>query len=45
ASAADRDVTIRYTLDGSRPNESSRVLGGPMEITKTTVIRVRGYRA
>ena len=44
ADTADRGVTIRYTLDGSRPNESSRVLDGPMEINKTTVIRVRGYR-
>ena len=43
ATAADRGVTVRYTLDGSRPNESSRVLDGPMEINKTTVIRVRGY--
>jgi len=44
ARAADRGVTIRHTLDGSRPNETSRVLEGPLEIKNTTVIRIRGYR-
>ena len=44
ATAKDPDVTIRYTLDGSQPHESSPVLSEPMAVTKTTIIRVRGYR-
>ena len=43
-SAADSDVTIRYTMDGSKPNESSPVLDQPLEIEQTTIIRARGYK-
>ena len=43
-SASDGDVTIRYTIDGSKPNESSPVLDQPLDIEHTTVIRARGYK-
>ena len=32
---------IRYTVDGSEPNEESPVYTGPIEITKDTVIKAR----
>ena len=43
-STVDSDVTIRYTMDGSRPNESSPVLDQSLEIEQTTIIRARGYK-
>ena len=43
-SSVDSDVTIRYTTDGSRPNELSPVIDHPLEIEKTTIIRAQGYK-
>ena len=43
-SAEDGNVTIRYTIDGSKPNESSPVLDQPLHIAHTTIIRVQGYK-
>ncbi|MDO5377819.1 MAG: lamin tail domain-containing protein [Clostridia bacterium] len=36
--------TVRYTLDGSDPDETSPVYTGPIPIEKTTVVRARSYR-
>ncbi len=36
--------TVRYTLDGSDPDETSPVYTDPIEIEKTTVIRARTFR-
>ena len=43
-SVSDSNVTIRYTIDGSKPNESSPVLDQPLNIEHTTIIRVQGYK-
>lgn len=32
-------ATIRYTLDGAEPTESSTVYSGPIQITQTTLLR------
>ncbi|MCP4510069.1 MAG: hypothetical protein GY826_27145, partial [Fuerstiella sp.] len=42
---AEPDVIVRYTTDGSRPDESSPVLEQPLNVAHTTIIRVRGYRS
>jgi len=36
--------TIRFTLDGSEPNETSTLAGLPIQITKTTVVRARIFK-
>ncbi|HLN72349.1 MAG TPA: lamin tail domain-containing protein [Prolixibacteraceae bacterium] len=36
--------TVRYTLDGSEPNEASPVYENPIPISKHTVIRARIYQ-
>ena len=36
-------VTIRYTLDGSDPTEASEVYAEPLTLSKTTVLRARGF--
>jgi len=42
--AASPSTTIRYTTDGSIPNESSLVYTGPLQIDTTTRIRARAYQ-
>ena len=42
--SAEPDVRIRYTTDGSKPNESSPVLDEKLEITETTILRAQGYK-
>ena len=37
-------ATIRYTLDGSTPTESSPTYSTPIHITSTTTIKARGYK-
>jgi len=32
---------VRYTLDGTEPNEQSAIAGAPINITKNTVVRAR----
>ena len=44
-SVSDSNVTIRHTIDGSKPNESSPVLDQPFNIEHTTIIRVQGYKS
>jgi hypothetical protein len=41
--AAQPGSILRYTLDGSVPSRSSLQFEEPLEISKTTVLRVRGY--
>jgi hypothetical protein len=36
--------TVRYTLDGSEPDESSPVAASPLTINRTTVVRARIFR-
>lgn len=40
-SADSADMTIRYTLDGSIPTETSTIYTAPIELNQTTVIRAR----
>lgn len=41
--SAENGSTIRYTTDGSEPNESSPVCSGPISLTQTTVLRAKAY--
>lgn len=36
---------VRYTLDGSVPNENSSVYQGPVEISQATILKARAYSA
>ena len=38
------DGSIRYTTDGTEPNESSKIWNGNMAINSTTIIRARTYK-
>jgi hypothetical protein len=40
----DADVTVRYTIDGSTPDENSDVFKEALAIDKTTVLRARGFK-
>jgi len=40
----DKGGQIRYTLDGSAPEESSRLYSAPIAIRETTTVRTRFYR-
>jgi hypothetical protein len=42
---AEEGVIVRYTTDGSRPDEFSPVFAGPLDVKKTTIIRACGYKA
>lgn len=41
--SAPTGVEIRYTLDGSEPNQSSTLYTGPIGITQTTVVKAISY--
>lgn len=41
----DPDVTIRYTTDGTFPNENSTLLKGDLVLDKTTDVTFRSFRA
>ncbi|MCS7304453.1 MAG: chitobiase/beta-hexosaminidase C-terminal domain-containing protein [Thermoguttaceae bacterium] len=43
-SCATPGATIRYTTDGSNPNETSPVYTSPLSITRTTTIKAQAYR-
>ena len=43
-STATEEAQIRYTLDGTIPNESSTAYAGPLTIDKTTTIRARAFK-
>jgi hypothetical protein len=36
-------ATIRYTLDGSDPTEKSPLYSKPLKLTKTTIVKARGF--
>ena len=38
------DATLRYTLDGSLPDEESPAYDGPIEVTEPTTVRVRAFK-
>ncbi|MEW5803579.1 MAG: PQQ-binding-like beta-propeller repeat protein, partial [bacterium] len=38
-------ATIRYTTDGSEPTDGSAVYTGPVTITKTTILKAKGFKA
>jgi hypothetical protein len=44
-SAAGSNAQIRYTLDGSLPNEQSTLYSGPVQLDATAVLRVRTFVA
>ncbi|MEZ5324116.1 MAG: CotH kinase family protein [Verrucomicrobiales bacterium] len=44
-STASENATIRYTLDGSKPNSSSPAYSSPIVIASTTVVRARTFEA
>lgn len=39
----DSDATIRYTLDGSEPNEQSTAYTGPFTLTHSSVVTARSF--
>lgn len=41
---ATSDATIRCTLDGGTPTETSTVYSGPLTISTTTTLRVRAFK-
>ncbi|MDL2319976.1 GH92 family glycosyl hydrolase [Alistipes sp. OttesenSCG-928-B03] len=41
---ATEDAQIRYTLDGSEPNENSPLYEGPIVIRNTSTLRARTYK-
>lgn len=43
-SAANVESIIRYTLDGSEPNQSSSPYSGPISISETTVLRAGAFK-
>ncbi|MFH0907736.1 MAG: FG-GAP-like repeat-containing protein [bacterium] len=42
---ATTGVTIRYTTDGSVPDESDSIYSGALSITSTTTLRARAFRS
>ncbi len=40
---AEAGATIRYTIDGSTPNGTSPIYGGPVSISSTTVLRAQAW--
>lgn len=43
-SCKDKDVIIHYTLDGSKPDESSPVYKNPIEINSATIVKSQAYK-
>ncbi len=41
--SAESDVTVRFTLDGREPTDSSTTYTGPLPLTQTTVIRAAAF--
>ena len=42
---ATSGAEIRFTLDGTDPNEGSALYAGPLEVATATVLKARGYKA
>jgi uncharacterized repeat protein (TIGR03806 family) len=42
---SEPDATIRYTLDGSRPTSSDAIYEKPIELTASTTIRAKAFKA
>lgn len=42
---ATTGATLRVTLDGADPGESSPLYGGPLTLEQTTTVKARAYRA
>ena len=42
-SARDGSATVRYTLDGSEPEETSPAYSAPLSITNTLLVRARAF--
>ncbi|MEM7233212.1 MAG: CotH kinase family protein [Planctomycetota bacterium] len=41
--AASQDVTVRYTTDGSDPNEGSTIADGAINLSTSGLLRARGF--
>jgi len=41
---ADRAAVLRYTLDGSAPNNSAAAYEGPIELTGPVTLRARAFK-
>ena len=44
-SAADPQATLRYTLDGSVPDETATLYAGAFPVASTTTVQARAFRA
>ena len=44
-STTEPNAEIRYTTDGSEPNQNSTLYTGPITLTETTVLRARSFSA
>ena len=42
--SATPDAVIRYTLDGSEPNETSTIYSEPLKLQRTTTIKAKGFK-
>ncbi|EJX00036.1 hypothetical protein EVA_11857 [gut metagenome] len=42
--SATPGAVIRYTLDGSEPNETSAIYNEPLKLQKTTTIKAKGFK-
>lgn len=40
----DEDIEIRYTLDGSEPDSSSKLYRGPIRITKSFIVSAKAFK-
>ena len=40
----DKNAVIHYTLDGSKPDETSQVYTAPIEITNNTTVKAQAYK-
>ena len=43
-SCATEGATIRYTLDGTNPDENSEIYSAPINISKTTTIKAKAWK-
>lgn len=42
--SATKDATIYYTLDGTEPDETSKLYENPIKLTNTTILKAKAYK-